>query len=345
MKSGVRQDDARFLELLGRWLQGDFTRADERELRLLADADDFRREAWEGLTALPEADHEAQLQALRKRILDQKPGGRMVPFPQWFAAAAAVMLLLAALWFFHPWQQKVDLPIAAVPTQTNPANPEIPAAEQPVADAGKTGKSTQPSETSRAAADQRSASGAAVPSIVSADDVQGESKQELALQEAEAPVVLDKAAAAKPSATQAAPATGAPAGPPAPARDEAAKKAKALPNRQADSTRWFNTDAKPDIAAMKKDADEKTRPEPSGGWEAFSEYLRQNARLTPEARNNNVSGFVRLQFNVNDNGEPYNFQVLKGLGFGCDQEAQRLVKEWEWSPGQMPVTIEVRFVR
>ena len=86
--------------------------------------------------------------------------------------------------------------------------------------------------------------------------------------------------------------------------------------------------------------------EPVDGWEAFREYLRQNARLTPEARNRNVSGTVQLQFNVNANGEPTGFVVLRSLGFGCDQEAIRLVQNWEWVRGQNPIaTVDVPFVR
>ncbi len=101
--------------------------------------------------------------------------------------------------------------------------------------------------------------------------------------------------------------------------------------------------------AERKKAREESRAEqsePANGWEAFREYLRQNARLTPEARNRNVSGTVQLQFNVNVNGEPTGFVVLRSLGFGCDQEAIRLVQNWEWVYGKNPiVTVDVPFVR
>ncbi len=74
--------------------------------------------------------------------------------------------------------------------------------------------------------------------------------------------------------------------------------------------------------------------------------LGEDARLTLEARDHNISGTVRLQFSVNANGEPQNFITLRSLGFGCDEEAVRLVKGWDWIHGKSPmVTLDVRFVR
>ena len=86
--------------------------------------------------------------------------------------------------------------------------------------------------------------------------------------------------------------------------------------------------------------------QPVSGWENFHLYMRQNARLPDTARNHNVSGNVRLQFNIGPDGKPANVQVLNGLGFGCDEEAMRLIREFSWSPpGREPVVVEIPFVR
>ncbi len=59
-----------------------------------------------------------------------------------------------------------------------------------------------------------------------------------------------------------------------------------------------------------------------------------------------MSGTVRLRFNINANGDPQGFITLRSLGYGCDQEAIRLVKDWVWVRGQNPtVTVEIPFVR
>ncbi|MEO6039696.1 MAG: TonB family protein, partial [Saprospiraceae bacterium] len=113
---------------------------------------------------------------------------------------------------------------------------------------------------------------------------------------------------------------------------------------------WNETEKKSDLDKLRREVRaEKAGPvqsEPAEGWVAFGEYLRQNARLPADARDHNVSGSVRLRFSVNANGDPQNFVVLHSLGYGCDEEAKRLVQNWNWVRGQQPeVTMEVRFVR
>ncbi|MEQ1746486.1 MAG: hypothetical protein ABMA02_13735, partial [Saprospiraceae bacterium] len=104
-------DDARFLELLERWLTGAFDRADERELHALAEADDFRREAWAGLSALPEAEHGMHLARLRQRFQGKKNARRVVPFGIW-ASAAALLLVAVALYFWPESPVREQQPIA-----------------------------------------------------------------------------------------------------------------------------------------------------------------------------------------------------------------------------------------
>ncbi|MBL7803474.1 MAG: TonB family protein [Saprospiraceae bacterium] len=342
MNPSVRKDDTRFLDLLERWTRGEFTRADEQELLALTRTDDFRREAWEGLSDAPEEDHAERIAALRRRLTGQQPSGRGLVMPPWLAAAAAVLLLLVAVWVIRPWQKPDPLtPIAGAQPDQTPGVTTHTATDngQPIAAAPD--MSVQSSESPyppTAARQQRTvAPENSVPDDAIAMQEMEEGKTDM--QEAVSQPAVDKMADALPGS----PATSAPA---APLPQETRKaKAKSEPARPTDSTRWFNTDDRPDVAAMKKLDQEKSQPEPTGGWDAFAEYLRQSARLTPEARNNNVSGTVRLQFIVDANGEPANIQVVKGLGYGCDQEAVRLVKEWDWSPGSLPVTIDIRFVR
>ncbi|MDO8365511.1 MAG: energy transducer TonB, partial [Saprospiraceae bacterium] len=86
--------------------------------------------------------------------------------------------------------------------------------------------------------------------------------------------------------------------------------------------------------------------QPAGGWSNFQEYLRRNARLPEAARQNNVSGVVRLKFRLDENNQATDFQTLRSLGYGCDEEAVRLVKAYKWLRGNDPeLTIDVSFVR
>ncbi len=359
MDPSVRHDDARFLDLLQRWQDGDFTRSDERELHALATSDDFRRETLEGFMSQPEAEHGARLAALRARLKVQSGGGRnLVSMPQIWAVAAALVLLVAAFWFFPRTANRNTAPVAQteIPAVAPDTNSGLAAAPEN-ADGGPNDRisATAPAASREAgpAADKQTtpASGNASADIAVADEAK-------AVESAPAPTLAapPPAAAAKPRpaddvAFQQAPGAGASESESAPGgRVQEAAKAKKLPgrNRTADSV-WHETDRKPDMEAIKKDALGRNQPvqsEPEGGWEAFAEYIRQNARLTPDARNNNVSGTVRLQFSISVNGDPQGFVVLRSVPYGCDQEAIRLVQGWEWRRGDNAVlTVEIPFVR
>ena len=63
-----------------------------------------------------------------------------------------------------------------------------------------------------------------------------------------------------------------------------------------------------------------------GGNTAMNEFITQNLQYPVQALENNITGSVHLQYVVTDDGIVESVQVLKGLGYGCDEEAVRLVK-------------------
>lgn len=86
-------------------------------------------------------------------------------------------------------------------------------------------------------------------------------------------------------------------------------------------------------------------PEFMGGMEALARFLQKNLRYPTSAANANVGGKVFMQFVVGQDGSITRVDVLKGIGFGCDEEAQRVVKLMpRWSPGkQSGRAVAVRF--
>lgn len=77
------------------------------------------------------------------------------------------------------------------------------------------------------------------------------------------------------------------------------------------------------------------QPEFPGGMAAFGKYLQKNLKYPAAASRANVSGKVYVQFVVNTNGSIQDVQILKSLGFGCDEEAARVIKSVpNWSPGK-----------
>lgn len=76
-------------------------------------------------------------------------------------------------------------------------------------------------------------------------------------------------------------------------------------------------------------------PEPAGGMAALGAYLQKNLRYPAAAQRANISGKVFVSFVVNTDGSIQDVAVLKGLGFGTDEEAQRVVKGMpKWKPGK-----------
>lgn len=74
------------------------------------------------------------------------------------------------------------------------------------------------------------------------------------------------------------------------------------------------------------------------GMGAFYKYVRKNMEYPPEAKNNKVKGKVFVSFVVDSTGfvRKETVKAIQGIGYGCDAEAVRLVKESpKWNPGRI----------
>lgn len=72
---------------------------------------------------------------------------------------------------------------------------------------------------------------------------------------------------------------------------------------------------------------------PAGGRRQFKKYLAENMRYPEQALKNNVEGKVTIQFTVGTTGQVSDFRVIRGIGYGCDEEVIRLIKQGpKWSP-------------
>ena len=87
------------------------------------------------------------------------------------------------------------------------------------------------------------------------------------------------------------------------------------------------------------------QPEFPGGNAALLSFLQKNLRYPRAASNANISGKVYVQFVVNTDGSIQNAEVTKGIGFGCDEEALRVVQQMpRWKPGrQSGRAVRVKF--
>jgi len=71
--------------------------------------------------------------------------------------------------------------------------------------------------------------------------------------------------------------------------------------------------------------------------------LQRKITYPEMARKAGIEGTVTIQFIVNKNGKVEDPRVLRGIGGGCDEEALRVVKEAEFTPGRQrgnPVRVQ-----
>ena len=77
------------------------------------------------------------------------------------------------------------------------------------------------------------------------------------------------------------------------------------------------------------------QPEFPGGLRALGDYMSKTLRYPRSAASAGVSGRVFVSFVVNTDGSLTDVAVLKGIGFGCDEEALRVVRQMpRWKPGK-----------
>lgn len=99
--------------------------------------------------------------------------------------------------------------------------------------------------------------------------------------------------------------------------------------------------AAPEVVELKRTNDEtdflpvEQQPEFPGGLSSLAEFLRKNLRYPAEASRSGVAGKVYIEFVVRADGSIDRAQVQKGIGFGCDEEALRVVRLMpKWKPGK-----------
>ena len=90
---------------------------------------------------------------------------------------------------------------------------------------------------------------------------------------------------------------------------------------------------------------------PKIGKKAYRTYLAKNLSYPSSARKNSIEGTVILRLNISPTGEIERVDIKKSLGFGCDEEAVRLIQEGpDWEPANRDgaavsdkVSVKVKF--
>lgn len=76
-------------------------------------------------------------------------------------------------------------------------------------------------------------------------------------------------------------------------------------------------------------------PKFKGGMEAWNKYIKENLQFPESAKLNKVEGTVYVVFEIDKDGKSSNPEILRGIGYGADEEALRLINDGpDWIPGK-----------
>jgi len=88
--------------------------------------------------------------------------------------------------------------------------------------------------------------------------------------------------------------------------------------------------------SSKKKAIETLKPNgndttfPAGGWQSFQEYVYKKMNKPFDSTNNEIitpHGSVEIEFSVDEDGDPYNINVVKSSGTKNDEKVVQAIKE------------------
>ncbi len=81
---------------------------------------------------------------------------------------------------------------------------------------------------------------------------------------------------------------------------------------------------------------EKEKPKYPGGDPELKKYLSLNLRYPTLALEEKIEGEVLISFIINMEGSIVDIKIIKGIGYGCDEEAMRVVKGMpRWRPARI----------
>ena len=76
-------------------------------------------------------------------------------------------------------------------------------------------------------------------------------------------------------------------------------------------------------------------PEFVGGMKEWTKFIQKNLRYPQMAMDEGKQGKVYISFVVEKDGSVTNVTVIRGIGYGCDEEALRVIsKSPKWKPGK-----------
>lgn len=114
----------------------------------------------------------------------------------------------------------------------------------------------------------------------------------------------------------------------------------------SDSSMANVTILEPAVARMKTSGPSSVPASPIDGMESYRKYLVDNRKVPTRAQGAGIHGTVVIIFTVAANGTLTNFIRSSDLGYGCEEEVERLIQQGpKWNPaksGNTPVASQAQ---
>ncbi len=85
------------------------------------------------------------------------------------------------------------------------------------------------------------------------------------------------------------------------------------------------------------------KPYYDGGIKAMRTFIKSNLRYPEEALKNKIEGQVHLRYSINYQGKVVKTKIISGLGYGCNEEAERIVKLFTFIVPKAPRKLKILF--
>ncbi len=85
------------------------------------------------------------------------------------------------------------------------------------------------------------------------------------------------------------------------------------------------------------------KPVYPGGTSAYRKFIKENLKYPKEALKNKTEGTVFLKYTINHKGIVTETKVIKGIGDGCDEEAERIISMLKFEIPKGPRKLRVLF--
>ena len=105
--------------------------------------------------------------------------------------------------------------------------------------------------------------------------------------------------------------------------------------QQPDSLRIDTIEEEVELGSEVFGCIQETRPSFRGGEQKMIEFIQNNVVYPQEAKDAGVEGKVFVEFYIEKDGTVCDAKVLRGIGYGCDEEALRVIGLMpKWFPGK-----------